>query len=97
MQKAKNRRYNGGGKGKAAGYYIINKEILRENAKREKTTETCLKRKKKQNRIFTGAILMDLFKTFDCIPHDSLIAKLHGYGLSFDTVTSHYSYYKQHL
>ena len=33
MQKAKNRYHNGGGKEKAAEYYIVNKEILRENAK----------------------------------------------------------------
>ena len=37
--------------------------------------------------LFTGAVLMDLSKAFDCIPHDLLIAKLHVYRLSFDTVT----------
>ena len=43
--------------------------------------------------LFTG-VLMDLSKAFDCIPHNLLIAKLHAYGLSFDTVTFLNSYLK---
>ena len=39
------------------------------------------------NNLFTGGVLMDLLKAFDCIPHDLLIAKLHPSGLGFDTVT----------
>ena len=37
---------------------------------------------------------MDLFKAFDCIPHDLLVAKLHVYGLSKDAVTFAHSYLK---
>ena len=38
---------------------------------------------------------MDLLKAFDCILHDLLIAKLHAYGLGFDTVTLIFTYLKQ--
>ena len=44
--------------------------------------------------LFTGAVLMDLSKAFDCISHDLLIAKPDAYGLSFDTVTFLNSYLK---
>ena len=37
---------------------------------------------------------MDLFKAFDCIPHDLLVAKLHVYGYSKDAVTFAHSYLK---
>ena len=39
------------------------------------------------NNLFTSAVLMDLSKTFDCISHDLIIAKLHAYGLDFGAVT----------
>ena len=38
---------------------------------------------------------MDLSKAFDSISHDLLIAKLHAYGFSIDTVTFFYSYLKR--
>ena len=31
------------------------------------------------NKYFVGAVMTDLLKAFDCIPHDSLIAKLEAY------------------
>ena len=31
-----------------------------------------------------GAVFMDLSKTFDCLPHGLIIAKLQAYGLSLD-------------
>lgn len=34
-----------------------------------------------------AAILMDLSKTFDCLPHELMVAKLKAYGLS-DKVVS---------
>ena len=33
------------------------------------------------NNTAFGALLTDLSKTFDCLSHDLLVAKLHAYGL----------------
>ena len=42
-----------------------------------------------------GAVLVDLFKAFDWIPHDLLVLKLHAYVLSIDAITIIYSYMKR--
>ena len=44
---------------------------------------------------FVGAILMDLSKAFDCVPHDLLIAKLHAYGFDMNALVFFYSYLKR--
>ena len=39
-----------------------------------------------------GAILMDLSKAFDCLPHDLLIAKLDAYGFDKEALRLILSY-----
>ena len=50
---------------------------------------------KLDNDYTVGAILMDLSKAFDCIPHDLLIAKLHAYGFDENSLIFIYSYLKR--
>ena len=50
----------------------------------------------RQKPFFVGAVLSDLSKAFDCIPHDFLIAKLSAYRLSSDSLCYIYSYLKDH-
>ena len=42
-----------------------------------------------------GAVLMDLSKASDSIPHNLLMTKMHAYGFSVDAVTFLYSYLKR--
>ena len=47
---------------------------------------------------FVGTILMDLYKAYDCLPHDLMVAKLEGYGLakeSLQLINDYLSYRKQ--
>ena len=51
--------------------------------------------KKLDDKKFVGAVLMDLSKAFDCVPHDLLIAKMHAYGFEKDVLVFFYSYLKR--
>ena len=49
-------------------------------------------RKKLDNSFVVGAVLTDLYKAFDCIPHDLIIAKLSAYNFSDEALSYIYSY-----
>ena len=48
-------------------------------------------REKLDKNFVVGAVLMDLFKAFDCIPRDLVIAKLAAYGIERKTLRLIYS------
>ena len=52
-------------------------------------------REKLDKDFVVGAILMDLSKAFDCIPHVLIIAKLHAYGFDENALVLIYSYLKR--
>ena len=47
------------------------------------------------NTFFTGVVLIDLSKGFDCIIYDLLIAKLHAYDLHFNALAFLKNYLKR--
>ena len=44
------------------------------------------------NDFIEGAVMTDLSKAFDCIPHELLIAKLEAYGLGEKALSYFFSY-----
>ena len=62
------------------------------------STEQCLMvmiemwRKALDEKQVVGAVLTDLSKAFDCLPHDLLIAKLHAYGFERSALDFIHSY-----
>ena len=52
-------------------------------------------KKNLNNNKIVGAVFMNLSNAFDCIPHDSLIAKMEAYGFSKAVLTFLYSYLKR--
>ena len=49
---------------------------------------------KLDKNFIVGAVLTDLSKAFDCIPHDMIIDKLAAYGIERETLRLIYSYLK---
>ena len=49
-------------------------------------------RKQLDNDKIFGALLMDLSKAFECLPHDLHLAKLEAYGFDIDTFKLFQSY-----
>ena len=47
------------------------------------------------NNQYVGAILMDLSKAFDCLPHELLVAKLAAYGFDKSTLKFFHDYLKE--
>jgi hypothetical protein len=47
----------------------------------------CLKYNALENNQYVAAVLMDLSKAFDCLPHDILLDKLSACGMSTDSVS----------
>ena len=49
-------------------------------------------RKALDNGKLAGALLTDLSKAFDCLNHELMIAKLHAYGVDYNSLAYIYSY-----
>ena len=54
-------------------------------------------RKCLDNKGYTGVLLTDLSKAFDCLIHDLLIAKLNAYGFHYNSLKLIYSYLSNRL
>ena len=52
-------------------------------------------KKELNNKKHIGTILIDLFKAFDCIPLERLMAKMDAYGFSQNALTFFFSYLKR--
>ena len=65
--------------------------FLNTNVVSSKVTVFSVKESADQGHVF-GALLTNLSKTFDCLPHNLLIAKLNAYGFDNKAVRFVYDY-----
>ena len=58
---------------------------MRRTARSARVSRLCVSYDYDQGNEY-GALLTDLFKTFDCLPPDLIVAKLHAYGFSTESL-----------
>ena len=73
-------------------YFSLFLSAYRKNCSSQNILIVLLKSGKKMDNFVVGAVLTDLSKAFDCIPHDLIIAKLPAYNVSDEALSYIYSY-----
>ena len=73
-------------------FYQDTNVVLERDTVHNNVSSPCLKNG--DNKKTFGKLLTDLSKTFDCLSHELVLAKLHPYGFSIPTLRLVFSYLK---